>query len=49
MSPDTQIDKGNPLQPALGMPATYVCNKCDHRGYNFPEIELEELKRAKKD
>lgn len=43
-SPDVYLDKSNPLQPAMGLPAMYVCNKCRYKGYNFPEVKLSELK-----
>ena len=42
-SPDVYMDKSNPLQPAMGLPAMYICNKCKHSGYNFPEVQLSEL------
>ena len=42
-SPDVDVDKSDYLQPAIGLPATYVCNKCGNRGYVFPEIKLSDL------
>ena len=42
-SPDIKIDKTNPLQPAMGLPAMYICGKCGHSGYAFPEVPLSEL------
>lgn len=42
-SPDVYMDKSNPLQPALGLPAMYICNKCKHSGYSFPEAILSKL------
>ena len=47
---DINMDKSNPLQGAMGLPAMYICNKCGHSGYTFPEIkfsEIEELKEEK--
>jgi transposase-like protein len=48
-SPDVVMDKSNPLQPALGLPPVYVCNKCGYSSYVFPEIKLSELEDFKKD
>lgn len=42
-SPDVDMDKSNPLQPAMGLPAMYICNKCGHLGNYFPEVKLSEL------
>lgn len=42
-SPDVFMDKSNPLQPAAGLPAMYICNKCEHSGYAFPEVALSKL------
>ncbi len=39
------MEKSNPASGALGLPAKYVCEKCRHTGYNFPEIEADEKKR----
>jgi len=44
-SPDVYRDESNPLQPALGLPARYICNNCKHSGYNFPEVKLSELEK----
>ncbi len=48
-SPDVAMDKTNPLQPSLGMPALYICNKCGHSAYQFPEIPLSELEAFEED
>ena len=42
-SPNVGIDKSNPLQLSIGLPAMYFCKKCDHSGYNFPEVPISEL------
>ncbi len=42
-SPDVYMDKSNSLQPFMGLPAMYICNKCKHSGNSFPEIKLSEL------
>jgi hypothetical protein len=42
-SPDVESDRTNPLQPAMGLPQIYLCNRCGHSGPNFPEVELSEL------
>ena len=42
-SPDVYMDKSNALQPAMGLPAVYICNKCKQSGNYFPEIKLSEL------
>jgi len=46
-SPDINIDKSNPLQPSLGLPAVYICNKCGFAGRNFPEADISKLKKIK--
>lgn len=30
-------------------PSVYVCNKCGHTGYSFPEVESSQLKSFEKD
>jgi hypothetical protein len=47
-SPDVYIDKSNPLQPVIGLPANYMCNNCNYKGFNFPEIETSKLKKFQK-
>jgi predicted RNA-binding Zn-ribbon protein involved in translation (DUF1610 family) len=42
-SSDIYRDKSNPLQAATGLPDMYICNKCEFRGYTFPEIPISEL------
>ncbi len=42
-SPDVYMDQSNPLQPAMGLPAVYICNKCKQSGNYFPEIKLSDL------
>jgi hypothetical protein len=42
-SHDVYMDKSNPLQPAMGLPAMYICNRCKHSGYTFPEVKISEL------
>jgi len=46
---DIHIDWSNPLQPAMGIPATYVCKRCGHRGNFFPEVAVSELEDFEKD
>ncbi len=41
--PDISIDKSNPLQPARGMPYSYICNRCGTVGWNFPEVEASQI------
>ncbi len=43
-SPDIRMDTSNQIQGALGLPSLYICNKCEHSSYSFPEVELSELK-----
>ncbi len=33
---------------ALGLPTVYRCMDCGYRGYSFPEIDLNEIKRKEK-
>ena len=47
-SPDIDIDKTNPLQPSMGLPAMYVCNRCGHSGYTFPQIPVSKLEKFEK-
>ena len=47
-SPDVNIEKTNPLQPAAGLPARYACNKCGFAGRNFPEADIAKLKKIRK-
>ena len=42
-SPDVNMDKSNPVQPAMGLPPMYICNKCGHVGNYFPEIPVREI------
>ncbi|MEA2003949.1 MAG: hypothetical protein U9O53_03235 [archaeon] len=46
---DIHLDWSNPLQPAMGLPATYICKRCGHRGHIFPEVAASELKDFNKD
>ncbi len=48
-SPDVEIEKNNPVQPALGLPATYVCQKCEYSGYNFPEVAIDQIEVFEED
>ncbi len=48
-STDINMDKSNPLQPAMGMPALYICGNCKHTGNFFPEIPLSELEEFETD
>jgi hypothetical protein len=48
-SPDISIDRSNPLQGSMGLPSMYVCNKCDHTGYSFPEVEISGLEEFEKE
>jgi len=48
-SPDVHIDTSNPLQPARGLPARYICNNCNYSGYTFPEIKLSEIEKFEND
>ncbi|MBW2987170.1 hypothetical protein KY336_01345 [Candidatus Woesearchaeota archaeon] len=47
-SSDVYMDKSNPLQPVIGLPANYICNNCKFKGFNFPEIEKSKLKKFQK-
>ncbi len=47
-STDVHTDYSNRLQPALGIPAMYVCSNCGHTGYTFPEVKLSELEGFEK-
>ncbi|MBI3052431.1 hypothetical protein HYY74_08340 [Candidatus Woesearchaeota archaeon] len=42
-------DKENPLKFSLGAPLLYICGKCRHSGYNFPQIPLRELANFEKE
>jgi hypothetical protein len=42
-SPDVDRDNSNPLTGAAGLPSMFLCHKCSHTGYNFPEVLLSEL------
>jgi predicted nucleic-acid-binding Zn-ribbon protein len=42
-STDVMPDRSNPVQPALGLPEMYECNKCGHTGYTFPEVLSTEI------
>lgn len=44
---DVRTDKST-LQQLGAIPAMYICNKCKHSGYNFPELEISELDKPKK-
>ena len=33
------------LQQTGALPTMYICNKCGHSGYTFPEVKLSELKK----
>jgi len=44
-SAEVYIDKSNPLQPAMGMPARYICSNCGYSAPTFPEIDIEDLER----
>ena len=46
-STDIFMDNSNPLQPALGMPARYVCNKCKYNATIFPEVTTTKIKDFK--
>ncbi|MBN1157724.1 hypothetical protein JXA85_08960 [Candidatus Woesearchaeota archaeon] len=48
-SPDIRIDKSNPVQPIAGLPAMYLCAKCGHSGYNFPEVLVSEIEKFEKE
>ena len=48
-SPDVNMDKSNPIQPAYGLPALYICGNCDHTGYTFPEVELDKIEGFEKE
>ena len=52
-SGDVDIDRTNPVQPAMGLPYMYVCYKCGHTGHTFPEVPVSKLKsfesKAKKE
>lgn len=39
---DVYQDKST-LQQTGALPTMYICNKCKHSGYTFPEIELSKL------
>ena len=53
-SPDIRTDKST-MQQLGALPTMYICNKCRHSGYSFPELEisglnsLKSLRKAKKD
>jgi hypothetical protein len=42
-SPDVEMDRTNPVQPAMGLPPMYICNKCGHSGNTFPEVLVSDL------
>ncbi|MFQ5620342.1 MAG: hypothetical protein ACE5FT_00695 [Candidatus Nanoarchaeia archaeon] len=46
-STDISMDYSNPIQPAIGLPARYVCGKCNHNAYTFPEVSLSKVKKFK--
>jgi hypothetical protein len=49
---DVYMDRTNPLQPAMGLPSMYICDKCGHSGNTFPEVlvsEIEEFEEEVKD
>ena len=46
---DIHLDWSNPLQSAMGLPATYICKRCGHRGHFFPEVAVSELEDFEKD
>ncbi|MFH0874502.1 MAG: hypothetical protein V1859_01065 [archaeon] len=48
-SPDVDMDKTNPVQPAIGLPSMYLCHKCGHTGYAFPEIPVSDLEAFTED
>ena len=48
-SVDVNIEKSNPVQPSMGLPAMWVCNSCEHSGYDFPEVRASEVARFEKE
>ena len=42
-SPNVRMDKST-LQQIGALPTVYICGKCEHSGYNFPEVPISELK-----
>lgn len=45
---DVEMDRSNPVQPVLGLPAMYICRKCGHSGHVFPEVEVSEIEGFEK-
>jgi len=48
-SPNIDMDRTNPVQPSLGLPPMYICNKCGHSGYTFPEVSITEIEEFEKE
>lgn len=46
-SVDIMRDKTLSFEGAVGMPSMYICNKCGHSGYAFPEVAISELNNFK--
>jgi hypothetical protein len=42
-STNVHPDYSNVLVPAMGLPATYICENCKNQGYVFPEVKRSEL------
>ncbi|MFH1510338.1 MAG: hypothetical protein ABIF10_01500 [Candidatus Woesearchaeota archaeon] len=40
---DIQTDKSDPLSPSLGLPESFVCNRCGHSSTSFPEVEISKV------
>ena len=45
---DINLDKST-LQQTGALPSMYICNKCGHSGFIFPEIKVDELKKFEKE
>ena len=48
-SPDVRFDRSNPLQPSMGLPEMYTCNKCNYSSNVFPEIKMSKLEKFEKE
>lgn len=47
-SPDIYLDKST-LQQLGELPTMYICNKCGHSGYTFPEVALSDFEDFEKE
>jgi len=47
-STDIRQDKST-IQSLGYVPQMYICNRCGHSGYAFPEIEISQLKKFEED